>query len=299
MAAFRLFGWKKRRKYPVKVDEQGRSARSRCFEMFAEDVPFNEVVKVTGVKIDTVRRYHQQWQKKPDIERQYAYVKELFKKTTPDRDKNVELFSTTLGIEKEQFEAVLSQPHGLRRIITGKFYFPARAEVDHKRSVALELALLISDHLIKHSGKFHDVYLALRRLLHQEMAYREDEDDAIKDESETIDLMRRILAIDLEQERQGRAKPDRLTAAERDAAIRLGLETKAKKLELQYWTRIGEITAEGFTMEQAREKLHQDVVATGDMRMAKTLREFQDKIHPLKTSDQPLPPMPPQTPSPT
>ena len=34
--ALRIFGRKKSRKYPVKVDEEGRSARSRCFEMFPE-----------------------------------------------------------------------------------------------------------------------------------------------------------------------------------------------------------------------------------------------------------------------
>jgi hypothetical protein len=39
----KVFRQKKRRKYPVKWDEYGKSARSRCFEMFADKTPLNEI----------------------------------------------------------------------------------------------------------------------------------------------------------------------------------------------------------------------------------------------------------------
>ncbi len=45
MAAFTLFGRKKKRKYPIKRDERGKSARARCFEMFANQTPLNEVAE--------------------------------------------------------------------------------------------------------------------------------------------------------------------------------------------------------------------------------------------------------------
>jgi hypothetical protein len=85
MAIFKRFGRKKRRKYPVKRDEKGKSARSRCFEMFEEQIPLSEIAERVGVNVDTVRRYHQQWKKDPDLEHRYTYVKSLFKKTAPDR----------------------------------------------------------------------------------------------------------------------------------------------------------------------------------------------------------------------
>jgi transposase len=76
MAIFKGFGRRKRRKYPIKLDEKGKSARSRCFEMFGDNTPSNEIAKIVGVKIETVRRYHQQWKKNPNFEGQHAYFKE-------------------------------------------------------------------------------------------------------------------------------------------------------------------------------------------------------------------------------
>ena len=219
MAVFKIFGRKKRRKYPVKVDEEGRSARSRCFEMFAEKIPLQDVAKKADVKVDTVRRYHQQWKKDPGLERRYAYVKSLFNKTAQDRDKNVDLFARACGIEKEMLETILSQPHGLRRLMTGKFYFPAPADADHKRHVALEMALLISDHLIKNGGKFWDVYIAFERYMQENKKYREE-----KEENRITTLMHRILAKDIENERRGWVELDRLSEDERLAIIMSGIK---------------------------------------------------------------------------
>ena len=76
------------------------------------------------MKETTVFRYFRDWKRLgPNFEQQYAYVQSLFNKTAPDRDKNIELFARAWGIEKEQFETILSQPHGLRRFMTGKLSF--------------------------------------------------------------------------------------------------------------------------------------------------------------------------------
>ena len=39
--------------------------------------------------------------------------------------------SRKFGISKEQLETLLSQPYGLRRLITRKLYFPVQADADH------------------------------------------------------------------------------------------------------------------------------------------------------------------------
>ncbi|MCJ7744620.1 MAG: hypothetical protein MUO99_08730 [Dehalococcoidales bacterium] len=297
MAIFKGFGRKKRRKYPVKLDEKGKSARSRCFEMFIDNTPSSEIAKIVGVKVETVRRYHQQWKKNPDFEGQHAYFKELLKRTAPDRERTIELCARACGITKEQFETILSQPHGLRRLMTGKFYFPGHADADHKRYVALELVFLISDHLIKNGGKFEDVAFAFRRWLRESQESREEEDAEIKEENKDIAFMRRILEASAENERQGRVEPDRLSDEERNAILRGGLAPLKRRLEKTYWLRMAELIAEGFTLEQAREKVFQDLLKRGDLEGAKMMREYQDAVHPLKSGDRLPPPSPPQPPA--
>ena len=75
MKPWRLFRKRKSRKYPIKWDERGRSARSRCFEMFAEKIPLEEIAQTVGGKIKTVQRYHRQWKKDPGFEGKYFFTR--------------------------------------------------------------------------------------------------------------------------------------------------------------------------------------------------------------------------------
>jgi len=59
-----------------------------------------------------------------------------------------------------------------------------------------------------------------------------------------------------------------------------------KKSEITYWLRIGALMAAGLTREKAREKMYQDLLEKGDLKGAKMVRVFQDKVHLLKTNDQ-------------
>jgi hypothetical protein len=295
MTAFKLFGRKKRRKYPIKRDENGMSARSRCFEMFADNIPFDEIAKIVGVKVDTVRRYHQQCKNDPGFERRYILAQSLFKKTAPDRESNIELFARVFGISKEQFETILCQPHGLRRLMTNKIYLPVHADTDRKRHMALELALLITEHLINNRGKFEDVYFALKRLMHENMKYRKEDNAYIKAENEWITFVRAIIAADMKNEQQGRVKEERLAEEERAIAIKVGIEAKNKRYEKRYWMHIGELMSEGYTQEQAREKMYQYFIDNGDPEGAKKTWAYQEKVHPLKNKDQ-LPPSSPLSP---
>ncbi len=290
---------RKRRKYPIKVDGRGKSARSRSFEMFSDKIPLSEISEDVGVKIETIRRYHQQWKKDPDLGHRYAYVQSLLKKTAADRDKNIELFARVWGIKKERLETILAQPHGLKRLMTGKYYFSTHANADNILHIALELALLVSDHLIKHKGKFEDIYFALKRYLWENMKYREEEDAGIEEDNKMMALFHQVLATDMENERKERVKPDTLSDEERNVIIRLGVEAEMKKAEIWYWFRIGTLKTEGLTPEQAREKIYQDFLEKGDLKGAKMIREFQDKVHPLKTNGQITPLSTPQPPSPT
>ncbi|MGD0806748.1 MAG: hypothetical protein ABSA10_04670, partial [Anaerolineales bacterium] len=262
MPEFRFFKRKKRRKFPVKLDSGGRSARSWCFELFAEKAPNQEIAKIVDLPIDTVRRYHLQWNDDPKFERKYIYAKSLFHKTNPDRKNNLEMFTSAWGYSKERLESILSQSHGLRRLMARKILSPAHAEADHKRHLALELALLISDHLTKHGGKYEDVFYSFRRWMQENMKYREDEDANIKEWNQKMELFHDVLASAVKQEREGRVKPDVFSEEERQAILRQELKSRFKQLQTIYWRKIAGLMVEGQTEEQAREKIYRDLLTS-------------------------------------
>ena len=267
------FRRKKRRKYPVVFDERGKSARSRCFEMFPDKVPLSEIADTLGIKIETVRRYHLQWKENPYFEIQYAYFKRLFKKNSPDRERTVELAAKACGISKEKFESILSQPRGLRQLMKEKLYLPGHADADHKLYVVLEVAMAISDHLDKNGGKLEDVLFAIRRLMK---------------ENKDITITHRVLEAAAEQERQGRPQLDRLTEEERNAILWSAVKLKKKRTEVEYWANVAlMMVGDNLTLDQAREKMYQDLLTKGDIEGARMLRAFQDEVHPLKPGNQP------------
>jgi hypothetical protein len=299
MKLTRLFHMRKHRKYPIKRDEQGLSLRQRCFQMFEEGKRPIEVAQELKVDVATVCRYYRDWKKVgPNFETFYKYVKSLFNKESPDREENLKIFARAWGIDKERLEIILAQPHGLKRLLTRSLYMPAHADLDHKRSIAFRLALLISDHLIN-KGKYSDVYFALRRYMQENKRYREKKDADIEKNNETMKLFHRALAKEMANEREGRIRPDTYTEEEQNFAIKWSMDKEKKEMELTYWFRIGKYMAQGLSKEEAREKVLKDEIDKGDPIKSEVFRKFQNEIHPLKTNDQASPPSPPQTPSPT
>jgi hypothetical protein len=300
MFKFNIFGRKKHRRYPIRRDIKGLSLRARSFELFAEGQRPVEVAGKLKAKESTVLRYFRDWiQLGLTFKLKYAYAQELFKKTNPERDKNLESYAGICGIEKEEFENILSQPYGLRRLLMGKFHFPVQEEADRKRRIALELAVLISNYVINEKGQFTDVYFALKRWMKQNKHYRELNDAEIEKDNKAMALIHEVLAASTEAEKKGRVKRDTLSEKERDTIIKLAFERENKNMEIWYWIGIALHMAGGLTKEEAREKMYQDAVATGDMKTAKELREFQDKVHPLKSNDQVPPPSLPESPATT
>lgn len=295
----RLFRIRKSRKYPIKRDSRGLSLRARCFELFDEGKRPVEVAKELGMKTSTAYKYSRQWQRLgPNFERRYAYIKGLLKESAPDRDKDIELFARACGIQKEDLETVLARPHGLRRLMTGKLYFPGHADADHRLHAVLQVALFISDHLTKNGGKFEDIRYALERWMKENRELRKREDADIEEENKEIALIRQVLEAAVKAEQQGRAKRDKLTNEERNAILRYGLESKKRNLEISYWFRVANLVAEGLTPEQAREKIYKDLLEKGDLKGARMIRAYQGVIHPMKADDQDPPTSPIQPPSP-
>lgn len=287
MKLSKLFGIRKSRRFPIKRDGEGRSLRAKCFELFVQGKRPAEVAKELGMKDATVFRYFRDWRRLDSyIDRQYAFAKKLFKKEAPDRDSNIEIFSKMLGIEKEEFETILYQPHGLRRFLSGKFYFPISADVDHKMHIVLKLSIPLSDHLTTKGGNFEDVYYAISRYVWEHKKHREDIDADIQEWNKDMEFIHAILSADIENERKGRIKPDKFSKREINAIFQNEIKSQFKELETLYWSKIVRLMFDGLTKEKARGKMYQDVLGKGDLKVAKSFREFQNKVHPLKAGEQ-------------
>jgi hypothetical protein len=278
----RLFQPKRSRKYPIQRDHDGHSLRSRCFERFGQGQRPSAVAAELKANESTVQRYFRDWKQIGlDFKKEYAFAKELFKKTNRERNKNIELFAGMLKIKKEELETILSQPHGLRRLITGKLYFPVQAENDHRQHLALAVAILLTEHLT-HGGQFEDVLLALRRYMHENRRYRQEDDSDIEDWNKNMPLIHKILETEIQKEQEVRVRPDTLSEEERRTVMSLELAEIKKQMEMLYWIRIIRLMSDGLTEEQARDKIVQDLINKGKPQTANLMRELRNKVHPLK-----------------
>ena len=86
----------------------------------------------------------------------------------------------------------------------------------------MEIANLISDHLLKNGGKLEDVKYAFEHWMKENQINREEEDEDIKEENKDIEFMRKLIEADVENEKQGRVKPDRLSDEERNRYFKMG-----------------------------------------------------------------------------
>ena len=198
-----FLGRKRGRKYPVRRDSQGIFRRSRCFVMFVNQVPLAKIASAVDVKLDTVRKYYQQWSQNPDINKEADFYKSILREGAPDRDHSLEVIARGLGISKEELETLLHQPYGLKRLPSGKIYLPAQAKMAHHKALALELAYVISDHIIKEGGSFEDVYYAFERWMCQNQFRREEIDAEVQEDNDYIIFLRRIIKAEAEMERRG------------------------------------------------------------------------------------------------
>ena len=100
-------------------------------------------------------------------------------------------------------------------------------------------------------------------------------------------LLRQIMEADLKNEEKNRVKPYVLTPQERNIISKWMVDAEIKETKMWYWFKILNLQADGYTEEGAREKVYQDILAKGNPKAAKLMREFQEITHPLKDKNQP------------
>ena len=114
--------WRKGRKYPIKRDEFGRTARCRAFELFENGKRPAEVAYLVGIPKSTGFSYFQAWKKLPrNLESKYTVAKKLLNSSPGHREAVVKTRCQLRGLSAEEVRARLQEPWGLKRFLMDRW----------------------------------------------------------------------------------------------------------------------------------------------------------------------------------
>lgn len=113
---------KKSRKYPIKRDVPGRSARNRAFQASDDGKRPSEASEIVGISPRTACRYFADWKKLPqNLEFNYRMIRTIRKINREFSKETIELLSASLEMSEEEVKKRLEKPWGLKRLIMGKW----------------------------------------------------------------------------------------------------------------------------------------------------------------------------------
>jgi len=133
---------KKSRKYPVKRDQYGRSARQRAFDAFDRGMRPAEVSQRVGISPRTACRYFADWKKLPkNLDRRYRVAKAVHKGAHEFSEQTIKSLAGELGMSEEEAIERLQKPWGLKQLLMGKWPNYAREKRQSKHESRLQAAL--------------------------------------------------------------------------------------------------------------------------------------------------------------
>jgi len=112
---------KKPRKYPIKRDEYGRSARRRAFDDFDDGKQPDEIALMVGISLRTAYRYFADWKRQPkNLQMRYRIAKAVLKNDREFREETIKSLVSNLGMSEEEVAMRLQRPWGLKQLLQGK-----------------------------------------------------------------------------------------------------------------------------------------------------------------------------------
>lgn len=142
---------KSARRYPIRRDERGKSARQRAFDLF--DVGFRPVQvarSVEDVKLRTIYRYFEDWKNLPrNFGIEYRAFKALVKQGVEFSEETIKLLSDGLGMSEEEVIERLQKPWGIKQLLMGQWPNYARERQQSEQEARLEAALMLVDFVVK------------------------------------------------------------------------------------------------------------------------------------------------------
>lgn len=135
---------RKARKYRIKRDEYGRSARRRAFDAFDGGKGPAEVSPMMEISLRTVCRYFADWKKLPkNLDSRYRLVRAMHKKDPEFSEEIVKSLAAELGMSEEEVMERLQKPWGLKQLLMGKWpnysREKGRTRAENRLQAALEL----------------------------------------------------------------------------------------------------------------------------------------------------------------
>lgn len=137
----KIFGWKSR-KYPIKYDEYGRSARQQAFELFDQKYRPAQIYReeLLPVKRNTLYRYFEVWKKE-----RYKVSHATFKKFMREHPEFTEDYIKTLAdyfeVTPEFITIRMQKPWGIEQLTSAKLPDNKLARIQSEKEVRLEAAL--------------------------------------------------------------------------------------------------------------------------------------------------------------
>ncbi len=138
MKLFRL----KSRKYPIKKDAHGRSARHRAFKEFDKGKRPAEIIRAVDISLQTACRYFADWKKRPkNFNIHYNGLRYKVKNDSEFSDLLVDQLVEYLGMSREEVISRLSKPWSIKQFIMGKWPNPKKEKAQGERESRLRAAL--------------------------------------------------------------------------------------------------------------------------------------------------------------
>lgn len=143
---------KRSRKYRIKRDEHGRSARQRAFDAFDCGKRPGEVVRMVGVSHRTACRYFADWKKLPqNLEFDYRMMRTVRKSNREFSKETIESLSAYLEMSEEEVKGRLEKPWGLKQLLMGKWPNHRQEREQSEAELRLRVALYLIN-LIESGG---------------------------------------------------------------------------------------------------------------------------------------------------
>jgi hypothetical protein len=132
----------KGRKYPIKRDERGRSARSRAFRAFDAGMMSAEIAALVGITRRTVYRYRADWKKLPrNHQMDYRFAKWALSKESGLSEEAVSMIADALGVSEKRVVRRLEKPWGLKQLLMGQWPNPVEDRAHTLEEARLGYAL--------------------------------------------------------------------------------------------------------------------------------------------------------------
>jgi hypothetical protein len=138
--------WSKKdtRKYPIKRDEYGMTARQRCFQSFDKGLRPSEVTRGVGISLKTACTYFYQWKRLPKhLKLNYRIMKRALAELPGLREEIIRTLSKKLKMPKRKIKAQLESPWGIRQLVDGKWRTLVNLKEEEEKQLRLKVAYRI------------------------------------------------------------------------------------------------------------------------------------------------------------